>query len=163
MIKALTNWLGRLRNPAGKLIEVKEPTTTRRGPIEFSPSQREQVERRLAEFLEDSAAIYEHARRAAVRSQALPLFLGDWTGVIAPRLNGEVIWVPDEGEPGDIEVIEDERLRNLGLFQGTKLHPNLAFLVPEPPPDASDLPGLWRDREADVPSRLGTSLRENPL
>ena len=49
---------------------------------------------------------------------------------------------PDEGEPGDIEVITDEVLRNLGLFQGTKLHRDLAFLVPERPADAIDCP-VW--------------------
>jgi len=140
MIEVLKSWLGRLRNRTKEAPEAEEPSPTRLKPIELSPSQRERVQRRMAEFLEDSAPIQAHARRAAARAQALPLFLGDWFGVIALRLDGEVIWVPDEGEPGDIKVIQDERFRNLGLFQGTKLHPDLAFLVPTRPVDAIDCP-----------------------
>jgi hypothetical protein len=55
---------------------------------------------------------------------------------MALRLDGQIVWVPYENEPGDIEVVPEERLRNLGLFQGTKLHSDLLFLLPSKPPES---------------------------
>ena len=55
---------------------------------------------------------------------------------MALRLDGEIVWVPYEDEPGVIEVVPEERLRNMGLFRGTKLHPDLQFLLPSKPPEA---------------------------
>lgn len=109
---------------------AKEPQ-----PIHLSPSQREQIARRIAEFIDDSSSVYTHARAAIARVNALPLFF-DWTGFIALRLDGQILWVPYDDEPGDVDVIREEHVRNLGLFQGTRLHPDLQFLLPPRPPDA---------------------------
>jgi hypothetical protein len=58
---------------------------------------------------------------------------------MALRPDGQVVWVPYEGEPGNVEIVQEERIRNMGLFQGVKnLHPDLDFLEPLPPPDAID-------------------------
>ena len=59
---------------------------------------------------------------------------------MALLLDGQIVWIPYDNEPGDIEVVQEERVRNLGLFQATKLHPELQFLVPPKPPDAIDCP-----------------------
>jgi hypothetical protein len=108
-------------------------------PIALSASQREQVEKRIAEFIKDSTSVYAHAHRAIARVNALPLFF-DWTAFMALRLDGHIAWIPYDDEPAEVEVIKDERLRNLGLFRGTKLHPELPFLMPSRPPNATDCP-----------------------
>ncbi len=59
---------------------------------------------------------------------------------MALRLDGQIVWVPYDDEPGDVEVVREQRLRNLGLFQGTRLHPDLHFLLPPRPTRAIDCP-----------------------
>ena len=113
---------------------VKEPQ-----PIYLSRSQREQIERRIAEFIDDSSSVYARAYATIARVNALPLFF-DWTAFMALRWDCQIVWVPYDDEPGEIEIIPEERLRNLGLFQGTRLHPDLQFLLPPRPPDATDCP-----------------------
>ena len=117
-------------------LPVKAPE-----PIHLSPSQRQQVERRIAEFIGDSSAFGAHAwaRGAIARLNALPL-LFDWTAFMALLPDGQIVWVPYDEEPGDIEVVQEERVRNIGLFQATKLHPELQFLLPPKPPDAIECP-----------------------
>jgi hypothetical protein len=114
---------------------MKEPE-----PLALSASQREQVEKRIAKFIEDSASIYAHAHGAIARVNALPLFF-DWTGFMALGLDGQIAWIPYDDEPDEVEVVKEELLRNLGLFQGTRLHPELSFLMPLRPPNAIDCPG----------------------
>jgi hypothetical protein len=117
-------------------LPVKAPE-----PIHLCPSQRQQIERRIAEFIGDSSAFGAHAwARGAIASlNALPL-LFDWTAFITLLPDGQIVWVPYDNEPGDIEVVQEERVRNTGLFQATKLHPELQFLLPPKPPDAIDCP-----------------------
>ena len=104
-------------------------------PIGLTPSQRAKVEMRIGEFINDSTSIYAYARGVVTSANVLPLFF-DWTAFMALSPGGQVVWVPYDDEPGDIEAVHDERLRNMGLFQGTKLHPELQFLLPLKPPDA---------------------------
>ena len=79
------------------------------------------------------------SHRAVAKVHALPLYYG-WTAVMALRPDGEAVCIPYENEPGDVEVINDEVQRNLGLFRATKLHPDLRFLIPSRPADARDCP-----------------------
>jgi hypothetical protein len=104
-------------------------------PIQLSHCQREQVERRIAEFIGDSSSVHAHAYAAIARLNALPL-LFDWTAFMALRLDGQIVWVPYDDEPRDIKVVREGRLRNMGLFRGTRLHPDLQFLLPSKPPEA---------------------------
>jgi hypothetical protein len=118
-----------------------KPRPERLPPIDLSPAQRQEVERKIAEFLADWSSIYSYVRGAAARAKALPLYF-DWTAFMALRPDGQVVWVPYEDEPGDTELVQEERIRNLGLFQGVKnLHPDLDFLEPVRPPDAIDCSG----------------------
>src|SRR5271157_110243 len=73
-------------------------------PIHLSPSQREQIERRIAEFIEDWTSV--HAHEAIARLGALPLSFG-WTAFIALRPDGQIVLVPYDDEPGDIEVVRE--------------------------------------------------------
>ena len=109
-------------------------------PIQMTPSQRQQVEKRIAEFIADSSPLESHAwARGGIQSlNALPLFF-DWSAFMALLPDGRIVWVPYD-EPSDIEVVQEERVRNLGLFQATKLHPVLQFLLPPKPPNAIDCP-----------------------
>jgi hypothetical protein len=140
ILKPLLKLLGMPGRQAKKEAHVldklpqKEPT-----PIDLSASQREQIERRIAEFIGDSSSVYAYTHAAIARLNALPLYF-DWTAFMALCPDGQIIRIPYDDEPGDIEVIREERLRNLGLSQGTKLHPELQFLLPRRPPNAIDCP-----------------------
>ena len=67
--------------------------------------------------------------------------------------DGQIVWVPYDGEPGSVEVIREERLRNLGLCQGTKLHTDLQFLLPTRPPDAIACPDCKGAGKLPFPER----------
>ena len=62
-------------------LPVKAPE-----PIQLTPSQRQQVERRIAEFIADSSSVYTYAFGAIARLNGLPLYF-DWSRVhgSAPR------------------------------------------------------------------------------
>ncbi len=124
-------------------------------PIDLSASQRDQIERRIAEFIDDSSSVcaHAHARAAIARGNALPLFF-DWTGFMALRLDGQIVWIPYDDEPGDIEVVPDERLRNMGLFRGIKLHPELHFLMPSKPSEAIVCPDCRGTGKVPFPEHL---------
>ncbi len=103
--------------------------------LDPTPEQRDMIEAKIAEYIESGA--YEWARRACVEAHALPLYL-DWTGCLAIRPDGEVIYIDDESY--EVREVEDERVRNLALFQGSRRDPDLRCLVPPRPPDAADCP-----------------------
>lgn len=103
--------------------------------LDMTPEQRAMIEAKIAEYMEGGA--YEWARRACAEAHALPLYL-DWTGCLAIRPDGEVIFIDDESY--EVREVEDERVRNLGLFQGSRRDPDLRCLVPLRPTDASDCP-----------------------
>src|SRR4051812_20507913 len=100
--------------------------------LELTPEQRDLIERKISEFVRGEA--HEDCRKAAQSAHALPLYL-DWTACMALRPDGEVIWI-EYDEPHQVRPIEDERERNLGLFQGGRRDPDLGFLAPARPPDA---------------------------
>jgi hypothetical protein len=100
--------------------------------VELTPEHRDLIERKLSEFIGGEAWV--DCRNAAGSARALPLYL-DWTACMALRPDGEVIWI-DYDEPHQVRPVEDERERNLGLFQGSRNDPDLQFLVPPRPSDA---------------------------
>lgn len=102
---------------------------------ETTPEQQAMIEAKIAKYVE--AGAYQWARRACSEAHALPLYL-DWTGCLAIRPDGEVIWIEDESY--EVREVEDERVRNLALFQGSRRDPDLRCLVPSRPPDATDCP-----------------------
>jgi hypothetical protein len=139
MIKALLGWLDFPRSRAGDVAQAEGPTPPGLGPLDLSPSQQEQVERMIDEFVGDSTSIHAHARGAVARAEALPLFF-DLTAFMALRPDGHVVWVDTEDDPGAIDFVRETRLRNLGLYLGTKRYPELQFLLPSRPPDARECP-----------------------
>jgi hypothetical protein len=92
------------------------------------------IEAKIAEYIAGDACV--GARRACAEAHALPLYL-DRSACRAIRPDGEVIWI-DYDEPHQIQPVADERVRNLGLFQGSRSDPDLRCLVPPRPPDAID-------------------------
>ena len=105
-------------------------------PVDLTPEQRGLIERKITEFVRGEA--YEDCRKAAAAAHALPLCL-DWTACMALRPDGQIIWI-DYEEPHRVRLVEDERERNLGFFQGSRRDPDLGFLVPARPPDAIECP-----------------------
>ena len=139
MFKALLRLLGIPRSHIRKAAEVEDLLSVELKSIDLSPYQRELVERKIAEFIADSSAIYARYREAVARANALPLMF-DWLAFMALRPDGHVVLVPCDDEPGPIEVVLEERVRNIGLFRGTELHPELQFLAPPKPADAIECP-----------------------
>src|SRR5258708_2970346 len=113
MFKALLRLLGIPRSHIRKAAEVEDLSSVELKPINLSPYQRELVERKIAEFIEDSSAIYARYREAVARANALPLMF-DWLAFMALRPDGHVVLVPCHDEPGPIEVVLEERVRNIG-------------------------------------------------
>ncbi len=101
-------------------------------PIDLTSEQRDLIEQRLVEFVAGEA--HEDVRKSAESAQALPL-LFDWSACLAIRSSGEVVWI-NYDEPHQVRAVEDERERNIGLFQGSRRYPELRFLVPRRPPEA---------------------------
>lgn len=83
------------------------------------------LRRYIAETMLDDPEI----KQLAIKENALPLFI-DIGGVYAIRTNGEVIVIPWKEDEGQTLVIEDKRIRNTVLFQGSKRYPELERLTP---------------------------------
>ena len=139
ILKRLLNALGLPGRAANAAKDCVRPLLDDPQPIDLSPAQREQIETRIAEFIVDSSSVHAHAFAAIARVQALPLYF-EWTAFMALRRDGQIVWVPYDDEPGEVEIVREERLRNLGLFKGTRLHRQLYFLFPRRPPRAIDCP-----------------------
>ena len=61
------------------------------------------IEAKIAEYMGGDA--YEGARRACAEVHALPLYL-DWTGCLAIRPDGKVIFIDDESY--EVREVQDE-------------------------------------------------------
>ena len=125
--------------------------------FEPTPEQRAMIEAKIDPSICGLAS--EEARRACTVARALPLFL-DWSACMAVRPDGEIIWI-DYEEPHRVRLVEDERERNIGLFQGSLRHPDLGFLVPTRPDDAINCPecrGTGRISFPEVPERLADRI-----
>jgi hypothetical protein len=66
-------------------------------------------------------------RLIASKINALPLYV-DMGGVFAIRANGEIVSISWDEE--QVVVVEDERVRNVVLFQGSRRYPRLVGLAP---------------------------------
>lgn len=84
----------------------------------------------VGQYLAAPAAI-AWQRELARRYHVLPLFW-EWTVVYALDASGDVVVITSDA----LEVVRDERLRNMALKQGAKSFPALEWFVPAPPRDA---------------------------
>ena len=101
-MEILSSLLRRLAMPGGRGTTVPDrrdcrPVTVLE-PVQLSPSQRDQIEDRIAEFIEESPSVYAQAHEVIARAKLLPLYF-DWTGLMALRLDGQIVTVPYEDEP----------------------------------------------------------------
>ncbi len=116
-------------------IEVPQAMDRSRS-FEPTPEQRAMIEAKIDVSI--GGLTSEEARRACTAARALPLYL-DWSACMAIRPDGEIIWI-DYAEPHRVRLVEDERERNIGLFQGSLRDPDLGFLVRLRPAEAVDCP-----------------------
>jgi hypothetical protein len=98
----------------------------------------EQVKSRLKAIASDSSAKNVLLQRVATETGALPLHYGIGGG-LALKPTGEIIEFSWD-DPKDIETVEDPRLVNMALFQGSEKYPELRVLIPTRPPTASTCP-----------------------
>ena len=139
MFKALLRLLGIARGQTRKAAEIEDLSPAELEPLELSLSERALVEWKIFEFIENPPSNYACHLDTVARVNALPLMF-DWSGFMALRPDGHVVVVPYDDEPGPVQNVRDERMRHVGLFQGSKLHPELLFLAPRKPADAIECP-----------------------
>ena len=145
------------RSPSDDLQAKREPPMGSTRVFEPTPEHRATIEAKIDPSICGLAS--EEARRACTVARALPVFL-DWSACMAVRPDGEIIWI-DYEEPHRVRLVEDERERNIGLFQGSLRYPDLGFLVPTRPDDAIDCPdcrGKGRISFSEVPERLADRI-----
>src|SRR4051794_37103815 len=121
-IKALLSRYRFSRNPNTKASVFELPPSREPEPIDLSSSEWERVEERIGQFLDELKSKSVSHYEAIDRNDALPLYF-DWSGFMALRPDGQIVWIPYDGEPGQIQVVREERTRNLARFQATLLHP----------------------------------------
>jgi hypothetical protein len=109
---------------------------SRTSRVDLSRKQRALIERKFTEFIRGDA--HGEYRRAAQSAHALPIYF-EWSACMAIRPDGEVIWI-DHDERHQIHAVDDELVRNIGLFQGSRRDLDLVFLAPARPPDAIECP-----------------------
>jgi hypothetical protein len=96
--------------------------------VRLSPDLQSAVEDRLREFLLDAAPDPLGLRSVVERFGALPLTL-DVGGCCALRFDGEIVSFAWD-EPHGLAPVDDHRLGNAALYQGSLKYPELAPLVP---------------------------------
>ena len=116
------------------LATKRDPPWAQRGFVP-TPEQRAIIEAKIVESIDGDPNIL--ARRICTEAHALPL-LFDFTAIMAIRPDGELVWIDED--LSRVRPVEDERERNVGLFQGSLRDHDLDFLVPPRPADAVDCP-----------------------
>ncbi len=96
------------------------------------------VKHRLDTFLTDAVTDPLNLRAVVAKFGALPL-VTDMGGCIALRPDGAIVTFAWD-EPHAFEVVVDDRLRNVALYQGSLKYPEITALVPSRPADAIDCP-----------------------
>lgn len=133
-MEILSRLLRRLGMPGSRGTPVPDRRNRRpmrvREPIQLSSSEREQMESRIAEFIEDSTSVYAHAHGVIARANALPLYFG-WTALIALRMDGQIVMVPYEDEPGKVEVVQESAAEKSRAFPGGQAPSRPSILIAE--------------------------------
>jgi hypothetical protein len=119
-------------------------------PIEITPYDRALVVQRIAEFLADTTPEHIYDRNSVARENVLPLFF-DWTGFMALRPDGHVIFV-DEMRPSIVQT--QERVRNIALFAGSQRYPEIQALIVVRSPDAIDCPHCGGAGRMSLPTAI---------
>jgi hypothetical protein len=93
---------------------------------------------RIQAILSNSSTDNAEVRKVATETNALPLHYG-LGGGMALRPTGDLLefsWA----NPRDTKEVDDPRLMNIALFQGSKKYPELEALVPTKPSNATVCP-----------------------
>lgn len=88
----------------------------------------EKISERVKAYVIPANPDISEAIKVALEIEALPMLM-DAGGVFALKPDGEIIAILWD-KPQDLRVENDERVRNVVLFQGSKKYPELASLVP---------------------------------
>ena len=101
---------------------------------EVSSEIRARIEDIISDFSSDTSSL----RSITAELNALPVYL-DGGGGLALKPNGEIVEFSWE-RPEDAQPINDLRIINIALFQGSKKYPELKSLLPHRPPNATVCP-----------------------
>jgi hypothetical protein len=104
--------------------------------VTLPPHIENAVTERLRAFLGNTAPDPLGLRAVVAKFGSLPVIM-DMGGCYALQLDGAVVTFAWD-EPHGLAVVDDERLRNIALYQGSRKYPELATLVPARPLQAAD-------------------------
>lgn len=125
----------------------------------IAPNLAAKISERVKDYVLPSDGDTEEAIKAALKIGALPLYL-EMGGVFALQLNGEIISIP-WGEPENLRVEHDQRIRNMVLFQGSMKYPELSGLISPKPDDAKVCPYCNGIGEATIALDLADEARKH--
>jgi hypothetical protein len=104
-------------------------------PSEATASE---IKARIEGIISDFSSAATSLRNIASELNALPVYL-DGGGGLALKPNGGIVEFSWE-HPKDAQPIDDLRVVNIALFQGSKKYPELKSLIPLRPPNATVCP-----------------------
>jgi hypothetical protein len=93
---------------------------------------REQIERRIDEFLRNDDRRRDWIKAAVRTHQFLPLYLG-WLAVLGIRPDGSLVRWDHEDAPEIVSPLSDPYWQRMALCQGSKRYPELSTLIPQRP------------------------------
>jgi hypothetical protein len=96
---------------------------------------REQIERRIREYVADQDPRFGWVRSAVRKFGFLPLYLG-WFAVLGIRPDGSLVRWDNEDDPGVLKLLSDSYWERMAVCQGAKKYPELVGLLPERPTEA---------------------------
>jgi len=98
---------------------------------------RDQIDRRIEEFLADEDPRFAWVRTAIRKFEFLPLYLG-WVAVLGLRPDGSLVSWDNEDDPEVLKPLSDSYWGRMAICQGAKKYPELVSLLPRRPAEARD-------------------------
>lgn len=89
------------------------------------------IETLIRNYCRESSKEPPYLKDLAKQHNVLPLYV-DWSAFLGLRPDGEILVVPLE-EEGDPKPENNDRLRRMALYRGSKKYPELSSLVPKKP------------------------------
>ena len=117
---------------AEAVIRLPDPSMTR---VEVTTDESAYIAARVQSFASEAEANWQWQANFVEQFEALPLFLG-WTETLGVRPDGSLVRWSTEGEYVGVRPVDRRVDVNLALIHGSRRHPMLVRLIPQPPSDA---------------------------
>ena len=122
-------------------------------PIAITMELKQQIEKRLNEFISSTGPDKLGLRAVAAELNALPLLL-DMGGCYAIRPDGEIISFAWDDEK-NFQVEQDRRTKNIALYEGSQKYPELSELLSARRSEDQDCPHCNGTGSLPINAKLG--------